>query len=386
MKTIKIEYKTSQETIDKIKELQRQFSCVVRFAYNRFLENKTEKEIRILCKNLKNIQNLDSWFIQCAIKQAEQIYKKFGNKKVVFGGKKNLFQRIKRKISNEEYKEKRLMNVISQGEKLQYGNRKFKLDILENNKIIFKLNRKNHFELELPKLHENYLREFLKLEELSKNKNTTYSVVLNSKEICISYEEKILQKEINSQNENRCLGIDLNPEFIGISILEFKDKENFQIIHKQCFDLRKLTVKSDEAPNSKQSKYLQNKLKYETIEIAKQIFEIAKFYNCKYIFAEHLKNFKPFDFKSLNRLCRQKWLKNLFIEQLQKRCLLNNIKFYKVLAQYTSIIGNLQYNFFDPINASIEIARRGYQIFHLRNKKILSYIQNQRNYSPTMEE
>jgi hypothetical protein len=68
-----------------------------------------------------------------------------------------------------------------------------------------------------------------------------------------------------------------------------------------------------------------------------------------------------------NSLLNNKFLRNLFTEQLMKRSELNNIKLFKVGAYYSSYIGNLQYNYFDPINASIEMARRGYETQVLKN-------------------
>jgi len=51
-----------------------------------------------------------------------------------------------------------------------------------------------------------------------------------------------------------------------------------------------------------------------------------------------------------------------------------SFKFTKYLKEHhilynTSFIGNLNYNYSDPINASIEIGRRGYEVIILKNKK-----------------
>ena len=84
MKTIKLPYKSSKNLMPIIK----QYSCVVRYSYNRFLEGNTEKEVRYLTKSLNNIDNLNSWSIQCAIKDAKAIHTRFKGEKVIFGGKK----------------------------------------------------------------------------------------------------------------------------------------------------------------------------------------------------------------------------------------------------------------------------------------------------------
>jgi hypothetical protein len=36
---------------------------------------------------------------------------------------------------------------------------------------------------------------------------------------------------------------------------------------------------------------------------------------------------------------------------------------------YSSVIGNLQHSYFDPINASLEIGRRGYNVIISKNKQ-----------------
>ena len=44
-------------------------------------------------------------------------------------------------------------------------------------------------------------------------------------------------------------------------------------------------------------------------------------------------------------------------------------KLYKVNPAYSSFIGNLQFNFDDPINASLEIGRRGYECIIKKTKQ-----------------
>ena len=135
MKTIKLPYKTNED----LTSILKQYSSIVRFSYNRFMEGKTEKYIRSLTKSLENINLLNSWLIQCAIKEGKTIQIRFKDEKVIFGGKINLINRIKNKISKEEFKLKKLTPLNIQGEVLQKGNRSFKLDLIENNQIIHKI-------------------------------------------------------------------------------------------------------------------------------------------------------------------------------------------------------------------------------------------------------
>jgi len=91
MITISLPYETENETA--LNLLRKQYSNIVRFSYNRFSENKSQKEIDFLIKNLNNIQNLNSWLIRCAIKEGEAIYKRNGKEKVIFGSKKLFYKR-----------------------------------------------------------------------------------------------------------------------------------------------------------------------------------------------------------------------------------------------------------------------------------------------------
>lgn len=361
--TIKLPYKSEFG----FKNIRRQFSIVVRFSYNRFLENKSEKEITLLCKALKNIELLDSWMIRCAIKEGKQLHSRFKNQKIVFGGKFNQKQYLKNKIDKEIYRNKRLLSFTIQGEKLKKGNRKFKLEI-ENNKIIFKLNKQNHFELQLPKLRNNIKKKLHKLQYLNDLDGYTYFIRINETHIFISF-ENFKNEFYNLSDEKSYLGIDMNPENIGISIIK-SDK----IIYTQEYNLSLITqrfINSNISSDSELSKYFQNKLKFETIEIAKDIEKLCLQHQCKFLFIEKLQFKKSTNKNSkiANRKNKNLWKRNLFINNLKKRCDINNIKLFEVNPAYSSFIGNLMYDYSDPINASIEIGRRGYDMIIKKNKQ-----------------
>jgi len=368
MKTIKLPYKSSKDLIPIIK----QYSSIVRYSYNRFLEGNVEKEVRYLTKSLRNINLLNSWSIQCAIKDAKAVHMRFKDEKVIFGGKKNFILRCQNKISKEEYQLKRLIPVNIQGEELKQGNRLFKLDVIDNNQIIFKLNRNEHIELKLPNLRNNIKNKLFKLQQLNEvktcKKGYTYSIKLDLKHIYISFEEFKNNKE-TKLNENRYLGIDLNPDTIGISILD-----NGNVIHAQEFSLKPIFNKilnEKLSSNSDRMKYFQNKLKFETFEISKSIANLAKQFNCKSVFIEDL-HFKGSDSsatKISNRKNKNLWKRELFINNLNKRLNVEGIKLYSVNPAYSSFIGNLQHDYIDAVNASIEIARRGFEYRIKKNKK-----------------
>jgi hypothetical protein len=355
MVTLKIPYKSNDEFKSFLNNLRREYSSLVRYSYNRLKEGISEKDIRVLHKELNSIDNLDAWTRQCAINEAKQILTRNGEDKVIFGGKSNMIKYLKGLINKDQYKNTRLLPLNIFGEAANNGNRKFNLDLF-NDKIIYKHSRKEHFELEIPKLRGSY-KELYNLMENPR----TYSVKLTDKHILISFEEV---KEIIKLKENRYLGIDLNPEYIGISI-----KEDDQILHTKLYSVKKLTdkiinlkVKSSDP----KFKSLNNKLNHEILEISKDISNLSKKYNCKFIFIEDL-SFKG-NTRS-NRKNKNLWKRDIFINNLEKRCNINNQKLYKVNPAYSSFIGNIQYNFDDPINASLEIGRRGFECIIKRTKQ-----------------
>jgi len=112
-------------------------------------------------------------------------------------------------------------------------------------------------------------------------------------------------------------------------------------------------------------KYYQNKLKFETFKISKSISNLAKYYKCSLVCIEQLQ-FKQSVSKEQkynnmgNRKNKNLWKRELFVNNLIKRLNIYNISVHKVLPAYSSFVGNLQHDYTDAVNASIEIARRGY--------------------------
>ena len=356
MLTLKIPYKSNEEFKLFLNNLRREYSLLVRYSYNRLKEGISEKDIRVLHKSLNNIDNLDAWTRQCSINEAKQILNKHAEGKVIFGGKSNMARYLKGLINKDKYKENRLLPLNIFGECANGGNRKFKLDLF-NHKIVYKHSRLEHFELQIPKLRGSY-KELYNLMENPR----TYSIKLTDNHILISFEEV---KETTKLVENRYLGIDLNPEYIGISI-----KEDDKIIYTKLYSVRKLTdkiINLKVSSSNPKFKTLNNKLNHEILEISKDISNLSKEFQCKFIFIEDL-SFKGTT-KYSNRKNKNLWKRDILINNLEKRCSINNQKLYKVNPAYSSFIGNLQFNFDDPINASLEIGRRGWECIIKKTKQ-----------------
>jgi len=338
MITIKLPYKSDYNFIN----LMRQYTIMVKSCYKQLLKGSKDKDIRLYIKSLNNISDLDSRFIENALLDAKGFQK---DNKIIFS-KQNFFKRLKNKINKDTFKENKYLPLVNYGEKAQKGNRKFQLD-LENNKIVFKLNRNEHIDIFLPSLKSNYKKQLTEIQLLMEENEIKTSFKIDRKFIYISYEP--LEKENVILKDNRILGLDLNPNNIGISILEFKGLE-FNIIHKSFISLYE---------NNKLNK---NKKNYNVIMISKQIAQLMKSFNVKNLAIEDLtmETKQHNKGKKYNKLVNNDWNRNLFVNNLKKRCKILNANIYDVHPAYTSIIGNLRYEYFDPINASIEVGRRGY--------------------------
>ena len=274
MKTIKLKIKNDINLTKELKE----FNSIVRFSFNRFQEGLKEKEVR---EKVNSVFKNNCWFNQCAIKVSQQLFKKHKDKKIIFGGKYLLKQYMKKLITKEEYSKAKLLPINIQGEACKKGNRLFNFD-LTNSKIILKLSKKNHQEIEFYKPAKNLYVELSKIQELVENKELTLTVSLNNDYIWLTFDESLLQlnEKFKDLKINRVLGIDLNPNYIGLSILEFNKNDEFKILHKQVLDLNILNITSKKSSEDKSSKYLTNKRKFELIQVCYEINKLMNYWKC----------------------------------------------------------------------------------------------------------
>ena len=370
MQTLKIPYQTTQENLNLIKEYQKQYSSCLHFMYNRVKDGYSETEIKHL--QINNIELLDAWFKQSCVKDATQIYTK--SSKVIFGGKKNYFNRLKGNITKEQYKENRLSALYSIGTRSNKGitgNQKFHLE--QDLNLIFKPNRKTKIELQL-KYHNKHLLKLLYLNQETRKFSLTYK--LDQKFVYITFDETQMNKQIYlEQIKNRVLALDLNPNYIGWSIVDWKSENQFNIVKSGIYSIKELNDKNFDlkgkhySSDSKERIYLNNKRNYETLQIAKNIINKAIYYKCQIVSIEDLKinSDDKNKGKKFNKLVNNLWNRNALVNNLQKRCNIFNIKLLKVKPEYSSFIGNFLYrslNLPDMILASIELGRRAYEYYN----------------------
>jgi len=158
----------------------------------------------------------------------------------------------------------------------------------------------------------------------------------------------------------------MNPNYIGLSVLKFynpNDKDSFKIIEKQVIEFTELNQRKNKTSTENIS--INNKKKFEIIQVVHKIIKLAKHYNCSKIAIEDL-NIKCGDSrkgKNFNRFCNNIWHRELFINKLKMLCTEFGIELVEVNPVYSSTIGNINYgNEYTPdmVASSIEVARRGF--------------------------
>ena len=379
MITLKLKYRLKDEQdMPLILDYQRQYSSCLHFLYNRISDNPsiTEKELRLLYNKVNNCSLINKWLFQCAIKEARQIYNSHGEK-VIFGGKSNYFKRNKLSITKEEYKVKRISPIYSIGEVNYKGNRFFRLQ--DNFKIVFQPNRNSHYEIQLIGLGQHRAKTLRKLTKLAKQKKATITYKLSSEYVWISYDEKLITNIETSKIKNRVFAIDMNPNYVGWSIVDWKSSSNFKIVKEGIISIKELNdYDNKQKIDSTKRKHISNIRRHDIVEICKNLVDTAAYYRCDKFILEDLKFNANCSYSKFNRLTKNQWCRDLFENNITKRCNIYNINIIKVKPEYSSFVGNFLFRHVtsmpDMVLASIEIGRRGYEyssqyIDKTKNKK-----------------
>ena len=382
--TIKLKYRSTDT--ERILECIKNYNSLFRSTYSFYQQvpDLKQAETTRLQSKLNNIF-LDKWFFNSAVFDVKSFKnKKKKDEKVIFGGKKNFFDRLEGKISKEEYQLKRLLPLYSVGEAYKHGNRKFQIE--DENAIIFKLSKKEHFTLNLigtSKRYRDYLNQLI-LHQANCDIPITYK--LDTKYVYISFDLNKLKNNLKVQDKikDRVFGIDLNPNYIGYSVVDWKNDGTYKVIKTGSISLKALNDYDDSlkgqgySSQSKERKYISNKRNFEVIQIAHQLSKLANHFGCEVFSLEDL-NMKQGDKEKgtkFNKLCNNQWCRNLLVSQIKKMNCLYKIRTLEVQPQYSSFIGNLVYRVHrlpDYVLSSIEISRRAYEFYHqyiLKDKKM----------------
>ena len=384
--TRKIKYSVaSPEDADLIFSYIKNYNNVLRFTFNRLKENPVLKssEIARLQKGMNNIF-IDTHFLGSAVYNAKSLINSTGNNKVIFGGKKLMLSRCKGNITNEEWKRNRLIPLCSIGQANMKGNRKF--SVVSSSQILFKPSKNTHILLNIPRQNKKTIKELEFLITLQENNKIPITYKLDTEYIYITYDYSVLKKFIkpNKKIRNRVIAVDLNPNYIGYSVVDWQGEFEYKIIDKGVFSIENinnaemsLKVYSD---NPKR-KYYRNKRIYELKQFAKEIVEKANHYGCELFGLEDL-TIKPKDAErgtKYNRLCNNLWCRNNVREIINKYCSLYDIRLVEIEPSFSSYIGNIVFrkeHLPDMVLSSIEIGRRAYEFYNQYIIKTLNVRKN----------
>lgn len=347
-------------------------------------QNTNINNISLIGSHLKNSARIDVASLKTALRAANK-----DTSKVIFGGKRLFKLRCEHKISKEEFYLKRLRPLYSVGEANYGGNRLF--TILDNDTILYKHNRHTHILLKLPQRHKQFLKYVSSLLDAQSNKLAPITYKLDMEYVCISFDINACCTDlVQSYNvvPNRVLSLDLNPNYIGYTVVQYNSSgTSYNILKAGVYDLMPLyeaQTKSNASSDSSVSKYYVHKRVHELRHIAIEIARLCKYYHTELCAIECL-DITTSD-KGLgtqfNRTTNNIWSRNAFISQLSKMIKLSSsTKLLEVPAAYSSIIGNIVYRqtrLPDMCLAALEISRRGFLYYstYIKDKHTLDDKQN----------
>ena len=387
---IPVEYSSTEDCM-LISAMRRQQTHIIRSAFKKYEKGLPVKDNSF--DDYNDIDLLDSWLKRSAVYEGKAIYEaekelqKSSEKKIrtCFGGKSLMNDYRTGKVSKDELSSGRLSPLVSigtadSGSKRRFGNRKFRLlDDLSGIRIRMRGKKwlQVKFSARLSKNHLKIIR-LLYEHQVAGDMPITYKIDANF--VYISYKVKELYKNVKIVNkpkqiQDRVLAIDLNPNYVGWSVVDWKSHSDFHIVESGTITIKDLNdaenaMKGQHLPSShKKRKKITNERHNEIFLVSKTLITTAVHYGCSLFGYEQLEIVAKDNKKgtNFNRLINNQWLRRPLIDNIRKRCAEYDIECLEVLCGYSSFVGNFVFrdcNLPDMCLASIEIGRRAYEYYH----------------------
>lgn len=393
-----------------LRDLLKAQACVVRSGYAQAIDEdgkfRSEKDLRDLLKARFTEHPLGSWAIHCATREALAIRRATPDGRAIFGGKAQFERRRKGLISNEEWRRIRHSRPIDiVGDRTRQGNRHLTLSQDGLTAEIEFLGRKLTLHLEaktgkhgklvqalamlmeageigvgftlgldtlsltfdpmdLRKLPAGMTLEAVKIAEQGKSRrgrkrkdpDTHYAAArIRPVDPAIRPVHPEWRQAISTMT-TRAVGVDLNPEWIGLTVIEIpfnadaRDVDAVRILDHRLIELKVPIDASAESMATVMAR------------CARMATSLARQWHAATIFHED----------GLGKLAWSKkrrhgpklqtvnyWSRNAFIGGLGRRCLLAGVKIQPIWGGYSTTIGNMCFDLPDACAAAAEIARRG---------------------------
>ena len=329
----------------KLNKLVADWCSCYRFSFCRFQKDGLEfNDVRNQAKD--KYPSLNTRQISDAVMQAKALFSRVGDKKIIFGGRKNWNGLVKGELSKEKWKDNRDNQLYARGDITKKANPNIRL-VNENRTFWIRVTVGNR-KFERSKLFVPAKFKYRVLCLLGSGK--PYNVRLLKKDaqhykVVVDY--KIEAPKTVIDFSNGVIGVDINPDRVAISNVSSEGNlVNFSTI-----------------VNNRMFFASTNKRDYEIGCIVKQIIALA-LENNKGIVFENLRFKKEFENqgREFNRI-KSNFVWKKILELLERKCIEYGIKYKKVNPAFTSVIGRLKYmqmcNISIHESAAYVIGRRG---------------------------
>ena len=135
--------------------------------------------------------------------------------------------------------------------------------------------------MQLTGIGHNRAKMLRKLAELANQKKVTITYKLSSEYIWISYDEKLISNIETPKIKNRVFAIDMNPNYIGWSIVDWKSSSNFKIVKEGIISIKQINdYDNKQKIDSTKRKHISNIRRHDIVEICKNLVDTAAYYRC----------------------------------------------------------------------------------------------------------
>ena len=370
---------------------------------------RSEQALRGLLKERFPDHPLGSWAIHCATREGMRLRKLRPEGKVVFGGRGNLERLNKGLINHEEWQKIRHSRPIEiVGDRTKWGNRHMRLSPDGLTAMVTFLKRP--VTLRLPRMTGKTGTLMRALAELTERCEIGVQFSLGAKTLSLTFDPMDLRRlkpgttlESVQRAEREALGhdargrprkdpdthyaakrvrpmdpavrpvhpewrdpirtmdtravaLDLNPEWIGISVIEIgtaadpRDADSVRILDHRLIRLEVPIASSKEAVHTHMAR------------IARMAVSLARKWSASTIWHEDGLGRLRWSKKSRGPAALQTinfWSRNALLGGLTRRCALAGLRCRSVWGGYSSTAGNLLFPLPDACAAATEIARRG---------------------------
>ncbi|MGU3659151.1 hypothetical protein [Methylobacterium fujisawaense] len=362
MQTISVPYRCTDEARVSLTSLRRVCSAAVRTAYaNARRDDGTalrQKELRDLVKaRFAHLRIADAWLLHCATLEGMDLRRIRPDGSLVFGGRPQLERRRKGLIGRGAWREVRLRPMCSRGDATQHGNRHFRLSADAATCTLTVYGRPVVLQLAAMRGKAGEILRQVAGLAAAKAINLTFRLDATHLHVTLdpadlpAHPERLAPVPAVA---GRALGIDLNPDWIGLSVVEVAPEADAgDLSSARLLDHRLIRL---EVPPSAGAEQVRETL----AAAAGQALALARAWGCGEVVLEKgLGKLRSAGRnRRLNRLLNH-WARRVFGALLARRAGLAGLTVREVWGGYSTTIGNMAFPAPDACASAAEIARRG---------------------------